>query len=117
MSPFQHIQNYTRLKDRKTVSQAVKYAVKSNFIERGEQGYFDPDAGKLSKAAVYAVKWLNRKAESLDGQKTPPADIPLFRRSEIPTGNGLISRVRRTTFFRSLSRLSHRPRVCLRRNF
>ncbi len=85
---FQHIQNYTRIKDRKTVSQAVRYAVQSNFIERVEKGYFDPDAGKLSKAAVYAVKWLSRKAASLNGQKTPPADIPYFERSEMPTGNG-----------------------------
>jgi hypothetical protein len=85
---FQHIQNYTRLKDRTTLSKAVRYAMKSNFIERVEEGYFDPDAGKLSKAAVYAVKWLSQNTDTLNGRKTLPGISSLLERSEMPTGNG-----------------------------
>lgn len=85
---FQHIQNYARLKDRTTLSKAVRHAMESNFIERVEEGYFDPDAGKLSKAAVYGVKWLNPGAELVNGRKTLPGKTPLAERSEMPTGHG-----------------------------
>jgi len=85
---YQHIQNYSRLRDRKTLSGAIKYALDRHFIERVEEGSFDPDGGKLSKAAVYALKWLNQAAESTNGQKTLPAETELENRSEIPTGNG-----------------------------
>jgi hypothetical protein len=62
--------------------------MKSNYIERVEEGYFDPEAGKLSRAAVYAVKWLNQAAIESNGQKNPPGNSELKSRSEIPTGNG-----------------------------
>jgi hypothetical protein len=85
---YQHIQNYSRLKDRKTLSNAIKHAMEQHFIERVEEGYFDPDGGRLSKAAVYALKWLQSAADEGTGRKTPPAEIEVRNRSEKPTGTG-----------------------------
>lgn len=67
---YQHIRNYSHLKDRHALSESLQHAIKSNFIERVEEGYFDPDGGRLSKAAVYALKWLNSAVESPNGMKT-----------------------------------------------
>ena len=85
---YQHIRNYSHLKDRHALSEAIQHAIESNFIERVEEGYFDPDGGRLSKAAVYAVKWLNLAVESPNGTKSPPAKNEEEKRSEIPTGDG-----------------------------
>lgn len=85
---YQHIQNYSLLRDRRTLVVAIKIAMESNYIERVEEGFFDPDAGRLSKAAVYAVKWLNVAAEETIGRKNPLAEIELADRSENPTGIG-----------------------------
>jgi len=85
---YQHIQNYSHLRDRKTLSAALQHALASNYLERVEEGYFDPDGGRLSKAAVYALKWLYSAAVFPNGQKSLPAGIEAKNRSENPTGNG-----------------------------
>jgi hypothetical protein len=85
---YQHIQNYSHIRDRKTLSEAIRRALKSNYIERVKEGYFDPDAGKLSLAAVYAVKWLDTAVHELNGRKNPPGEMATKSRSEKPTGNG-----------------------------
>ena len=85
---YQHIQNYSRIRDRKTLSAAVQCALESNYIERVEEGYFDPDAGRLSKAAVYAVKWRDLAAAGVNGRKSLPAKMGMETRSEKPIGNG-----------------------------
>jgi hypothetical protein len=85
---YQHIQNYSKLRDRKTLSDALKHALSFNYIERVEEGFFDPNGGRLSKTAVYAVKWLNQGVEQSIGQKTPPAKKEVKNQSEIPTGIG-----------------------------
>lgn len=85
---YQHIQNYSRLRDRKSLSDGLKRALQSNYIERVEKGYFDPNGGRLSKTAVYAVKWLESASVESIGQKSPPAKIEAENRSEIPTGIG-----------------------------
>jgi len=85
---YQHIQNYCRVGNRNTLSGAIKRALESNFIHRLEEGYFDPDAGKLSKAAVYCLKWLNRGPDLLNGQKNVPENADPKKQSEKSTGNG-----------------------------
>lgn len=89
---YQHIQNYSRLKDRSTLSQAIESARNANYIERVEEGFFDPDAGRLSRAAVYAVKWLQPAADESNGRKTRPVETGITERSENQTGNGQKSR-------------------------
>jgi hypothetical protein len=85
---LQHVQNYSKLRDRKTLVAAVRHALECNYIERVEEGYFDPRGGRHSKAAVYALKWLQSATEQAIGRKSPPAENGAENRSEIPTGNG-----------------------------
>jgi hypothetical protein len=85
---YQHIQNYSHIRDRKTLSASIRHAMNSNYIECVEEGFFDPDAGKLSKAAVYAVKWLSEGINQRNGQKTLPGQIGANSWSENPTGIG-----------------------------
>ncbi len=60
---YQHIQNYSRIANRNTLSAAIRHALESNYIRLVEPGQFDPNAGKTSKAAVYAIKWLYGEAD------------------------------------------------------
>lgn len=85
---YQHIQNYTKLADRKTLSAAIQHAIAMNYIQRVADGYFDPDAGRTSRAATYAVKWLSTGLDSTIGQKTPPVKTGVNFRSENPTEIG-----------------------------
>jgi hypothetical protein len=85
---YQHIQRYTHIGDRKTLAAAVKFALNANYIQRVEEGYFDPNAGKLSKAAVYAIRWLDSAVDSPIGQKTRPEETRSKYQSENPTGIG-----------------------------
>lgn len=85
---YQHIQRYAHIADRKTLASAVKFSLKANYIQRVEEGYFDPNAGKLSKAAVYAIKWLDSAVDSPIGRKTPPEKSSEKHQSENPTGIG-----------------------------
>jgi hypothetical protein len=89
---YQHIQNYSRLKDRSTLSQAIEHARNANYIERVEEGFFDPNAGRLSRAAVYTVKWLHPAVDESNGRKTRPVETGFPERSENQTGNGQKSR-------------------------
>jgi hypothetical protein len=85
---YQHIRNYTRSKDRTSLSLAIRHAIAADYIEQVEKGFFDPDGGKLSKAAVYAVKWRTTGVETETGTKTRPAEIEAFERYENQTGTG-----------------------------
>ena len=85
---YQHIQNYSRLRNRTVLSGAISAALHRHYIERVEEGYFDPDGGRLSKAAVYALKWRDTATDSMNGQKSVPVDDEAENRSEIRTGNG-----------------------------
>ncbi len=89
---YDHIRNYSKLRDRTSLSAAIRHALSSNYIERVEAGFFDPNAGKLSKAAVYAVKWLSEAPNETIGRKTRPGEIRSENRSENPTGIGRKSR-------------------------
>jgi len=85
---YQHIQNYSRMANRTTLSDAIQHALQSNYIRVVERGYFDRNAGKTSKAAVYAIKWLYGEADFTHGWKNVPEDDEPLERSEIRTGNG-----------------------------
>jgi hypothetical protein len=85
---YDDMQRYAKLRDRKTLAAALKTAIANNYIERVEEGRFDPHAGKQSKAATYALKWLNPAAVAAIGRKTPPGIAQAKDRSETPTGIG-----------------------------
>jgi hypothetical protein len=97
---YLHIQRYSHIKNRSTLSSSLRHALESNYIERVEKGYFDPKAGKLSKVAVYALKWLDSRPSGalghFIGQKNVPGENQRFDQSEKQTGigqkNGLADR-------------------------
>ncbi len=88
---YQTIQNYSKIRNRSTLSEAISTAMDHHYIQRMEEGYFDPNGGLTSKAAVYALQWLHSNADELNGQKNVPAKTDEFDRSEKQTGNGQIS--------------------------
>jgi len=57
-------------------------------LKRVEKGYFDPDGGKLSRAAVYALRWLNQAANEQTSSKNVPAEIMELNRFKKQTGTG-----------------------------
>jgi hypothetical protein len=69
------IQRFTKLADRKSLASALRTALRNNYIERIEEGYFDPNGGVHSRTATYALKWLNEASERTIGSKTPPEEI------------------------------------------
>jgi len=85
---YLHIQRYSHIASRATLRDALILALKKNYIQRVEEGHFDPAGGRLSKVTVYALKWLNHHPESSIGQKTVPANSLHAHRSEIRTGIG-----------------------------
>jgi hypothetical protein len=78
---FTDIQRYTHIADRKTVSGAIRLSLAGNYLIRVEEGYFDPNGGRNSRTATYALRWLQSAADRTIGMKTPPGD-----RFESPTG-------------------------------
>ena len=85
---YQDIQNYAHIGDRKTLAAAIRASLQRNYLQRVEEGRFDPDAGRLSRPATYAVKWLNDNAVEPNGRKTLLEKLAAKNRSENPTGNG-----------------------------
>lgn len=67
---FTGLQRITRIASRTELSKAVKRALEHNHIIRIKEGYFDADAAKKSKAAIYGVKW--RDSEPAIGLKIAP---------------------------------------------
>ncbi len=86
---YQHIQNYSRIGNRNTISAAIHRALDSNYIRIVEPGKFDRNAGITSTAAVYAIKWLYGKADFTHSWKTVPEENEPEKRLENRTGNGL----------------------------
>lgn len=92
---YSDIQRYTKLRDRKSLAEALRAALRENYVERVELGYFDPRGGLNSRPATYALKWLNKAADSADGLKSPPettameksVQTPPRDRFENPTGD------------------------------
>jgi hypothetical protein len=85
---YRDIQNYARIRNRATLSESIRLAVRRNYIHCVEQGYFDKDAGRLSHPATYSLRWLNPTPGEQDGQKIVPGLSTPAGRSEKRTGNG-----------------------------
>lgn len=82
--PYSYIQRFANLGDRTTLAEALKDAVENGYICRASEGYFDPNAGSQSRAAKYAVRWLDDAARQTNTAKTRPA---FTKHGKIPTGN------------------------------
>ncbi len=86
---YSDIQRYARIAGRATLSAALATALRRNYILRLEQGVFDPDAGRASRPALYALKWADGYG-AIIGQKIEPGEFASNsdHRSEIRTGIG-----------------------------
>jgi hypothetical protein len=51
------IQRYTKIASPRILSKTIGHAMSKNYVERVEDGYFDPNGGTTSRSAHYALKW------------------------------------------------------------
>jgi hypothetical protein len=72
---FSYIQQYANMGDRTALSNALKDSIKKGYIHCASKGYFDPNAGRHSRSASYAVKWLDKDVNNIDTAKTLPDKI------------------------------------------
>lgn len=79
---YQHIQNYARIASRTILSSAIRQAINRGYIVRVEEGVFDKNAGRDSKAATYALRWVDTPLSVGNAPKSGPA-----KRSAKRTGN------------------------------
>ena len=56
---YADLRRYTKIKSQRILSSALKRAEAKKYIVRLDRGFFDPDAGKLSRAATYALRWAD----------------------------------------------------------
>ncbi len=94
---YSDIQRYAHIRSRATLTDALSASLNRNYVSCLEPGYFDPNAGRLSRAAVYALKWADGFGTSVC-RKTEPGNPIHFSndesenrtgtRSESRTGNG-----------------------------
>jgi hypothetical protein len=63
---YADIQRYSGIVNPTHLASALKHALAANYIARIEEGRFDPNAGRESKAAVYALKWATDAIESTE---------------------------------------------------
>jgi hypothetical protein len=81
---FSYIQQFANVRDRTTLSETLKRAMQQGYIRCVSEGYFDPDGGRQSPAARYALKWLDKAKNSGKTAETRPA---ARKHGENPTGN------------------------------
>jgi len=72
---YSDIQRQTRISSRRTLNNAIKQALSRNYIMRFDEGYFDKEAGRLSKPARYGLKWQDSRALSPFGVLTQPKSV------------------------------------------
>lgn len=63
---YRDIQHFAHIKSPHDLSKALRHAIGMNYIHCVEQGYFDPNAGKKSKATVYSLRWAQDKRADSD---------------------------------------------------
>jgi hypothetical protein len=72
---YSDIQRYSNIAGRHHLSRALIHAIASNYILQLEQGTFDPNAGRESKAAIYGLRWVtDPKPEEEIGSKRLPVE-------------------------------------------
>jgi hypothetical protein len=51
------IQRYAKIASPRILSKSIRHSIAKNYVERIEDGYFDPNGGMMSRSAHYALKW------------------------------------------------------------
>lgn len=73
---FSTLQRRTQL-SRTHLNKALQTAIARNHVLRIEEGFFDPNAGHLSRATVYAIRWVDSDIHQLIGSKRLPDPEPI----------------------------------------
>lgn len=97
----QDIRRYSKLSDAHSLLKAIARSIQSNYIVRLEEGFFDPNAGRGSKPAVYALKWLNDSANHPIGSKT--TTVQNEREDRFKNHNGIGSKTTTADRFKNHS--------------
>jgi len=71
---YNHIQNYTKVKNRTTLSQAIQQAIDRNYIIRLHQGFFTSDKTD-QVTTIYTLRWVDSDIYNLTSQKNVPESI------------------------------------------
>lgn len=79
---YRDIQRYAKISSPTVLSKAIREAVAKQYIERITEGYFDPNAGRLSRSAHYAVKWSQPGLLSPTTPKSVAGGIKVNNHSE-----------------------------------
>lgn len=80
---YSSIQRLSNIRDRKTLSQALRHAEQAGFIECTDRGHFSPDK-KIRRPSIYRLHWLQPATTDEMSSKSPPEK----NRSKMPTSDG-----------------------------
>lgn len=83
---YKDLQNYARMGSPRHLSAAIQQAIKTGYIIRTADGFFDTDNGKRSKAATYSIKWETTTTYTANAPKRE-AGARKAERSEKGSGN------------------------------
>ncbi len=84
---YRDIQRYAKIASPSVLAKALREASAKQYIQRVEEGYFDPNAGRLSRAAHYAVKWAPLSHGSSSTLKSVAEEMPFKNHSEKQSGS------------------------------
>ena len=76
---YSYIQRFGNIKTRKSVSQALKRAIETGYIQCVGRGRFHADGNEQS-TATYAVRWLSENRSPNIGSKKIPGDLDRFKK-------------------------------------
>jgi hypothetical protein len=81
---YSYIQQYARMRDRTTLSDAIHHAINVGYVRCVSKGTFHSRPGNR-RAATYSVNWLHEGTSQQFGTKTPPVATDRYKN---PTSNG-----------------------------
>ena len=81
---YSYMQRYAKLRDRSSLSQAIKLAIGKGYVRRISQGVVDANK-TVRRPASYAVNWRSEAKTQAIGSKTRPATLDRFNNQ---TSNG-----------------------------
>ncbi len=71
---FRDIERYARMGDTHVLAEAIRHAEHSHYIVKLQQGVFDPNAGRDSRPAIFALRWADTSPFYATGAKTPATE-------------------------------------------
>jgi len=101
---YSYIQRFGNIKTRKSVSQALKHAIETGYIQCVDSGRFHADANEQS-TATYAVRWLREnKNPDIGSKKIPGASIRFKKDTSIGSKTAPGDRFKKDTSRKTLEK-------------